>query len=75
MIQESSLEFPVENPSIKVLPVDLPTTRRPTGIMTLKNRTLSPVTKLFIECCREVAKPMVENAAGRPTGRRKPNVR
>jgi len=28
------------------------------GIMTVKNRTLSPVAKLFIECAREVAKPL-----------------
>jgi hypothetical protein len=30
------------------------------GIVTLKNRTLSPVTQLFIECAREVAKPLAK---------------
>jgi hypothetical protein len=26
--------------------------------MTLKNRTLAPVVKLFIDCAREVVKPL-----------------
>ena len=30
----------------------------PVGIVTLKNRTLSPVAQLFIDCAREVAKPL-----------------
>lgn len=33
------------------------------GIITLKNRTLSPLAQLFIDCAREVAKPL----AKRPT--------
>ena len=32
----------------------------PIGIVTLKNRTLSPVAKLFIDCAREVAKPLAK---------------
>jgi hypothetical protein len=32
----------------------------PIGIMTLKNRTISPVARLFIECARELAKPMAK---------------
>jgi DNA-binding transcriptional LysR family regulator len=35
--------------SLKVLPIKLPLQPRPVGIVTLKNRTLSPVAKLFIE--------------------------
>jgi hypothetical protein len=42
------------------LPVELPTARRPNGIVTLKNRALSPVAKLFIDCAREVAKPLAK---------------
>jgi hypothetical protein len=30
----------------------------PFGIMTLKNRPISPAVQLFIECAREVAKPL-----------------
>jgi hypothetical protein len=32
--------------------------RLPNGIVTLKNRTLSPVAQLFIDCAREIAKPL-----------------
>jgi hypothetical protein len=34
--------------------------RLPNGIATLKNRTLSPVAQLFIDCAREVAKPLAK---------------
>jgi hypothetical protein len=30
----------------------------PNGIVTLKNRALGPVVQLFIDCAREVAKPL-----------------
>jgi hypothetical protein len=42
--------------SLKVLRVKLPGTRRQTGVVTLKNRTLSPLAKRFIE----VAKPLAD---------------
>ena len=53
------LRFPTRRPEIKVLPVELPIGSVPIGIVTLKNRTLSPVAKLFIEHAREVAKKKV----------------
>ncbi len=59
VVPASIMQFPGVHTSIKVLPVELPTTRRKIGIITLKNRTLSPLSKLFIECAREVAKPLV----------------
>jgi DNA-binding transcriptional LysR family regulator len=42
--------------ALKVLPVELPAHRSPVGIVTLRNRTLSPVVQLFIQCARDVAK-------------------
>jgi DNA-binding transcriptional LysR family regulator len=45
-----------KRPGIKVLPIKLQHARAPVGIVTLKNRTLSPVAQLFIETAREVAK-------------------
>src|SRR4051812_13543340 len=42
--------------SIKRLPVELPGNRRPVGLVTLKDRVLSPVAQLFIEHTRAVAK-------------------
>ncbi|HLQ89509.1 MAG TPA: LysR family transcriptional regulator [Xanthobacteraceae bacterium] len=49
--------------SLKVLPVELPIQPRlrSVGIVTLKNRTLSPVAQLFIDCAREVAKPLAKH--------------
>jgi DNA-binding transcriptional LysR family regulator len=42
--------------SIKSLPVRLPARRRPIAIVVSKNRTLSPIAKIFIETVRAVAK-------------------
>jgi len=43
--------------SLVELPVDLPVRPWPVAMVTLKNRTLSPVVERFITCAREVAKP------------------
>jgi DNA-binding transcriptional LysR family regulator len=59
------LRFPAKHSSLKVLPVELPTTHRQIGIITLKNRTLSPLAKLFIEHAREVAKSIAVTRGSR----------
>jgi DNA-binding transcriptional LysR family regulator len=47
--------------AIKSLPIELVTTRGSVaGIITLKNRMLTPVTQLFIDCVREVAKMLAK---------------
>jgi DNA-binding transcriptional LysR family regulator len=56
----SALRFPTRHPELKVLPVELPLARVEIGIVTLKNRTLSPVARLFIEYAREVAKSLTK---------------
>jgi DNA-binding transcriptional LysR family regulator len=53
--------------SLKVLPVDLPPRPWPVNIVTLRNRTLSPVVERFIECAREFTRPMRD---GRPPTKR-----
>ena len=60
IIPTSALRFPTRRAEIKVLPVELPAARVPNGIVTLKNRTLSPVAQLFIDSAREVAKPLAK---------------
>jgi len=50
----SALKFLPSHPGVKKLPVDL-STRVPVGIVTLKERTLGPVSRLFTEHAREVA--------------------
>jgi DNA-binding transcriptional LysR family regulator len=58
IIPEFLLQFPERHPFIRKLPVELHATGGPIGIVTLKNRTPSPVVQRFIECAREVAKPL-----------------
>jgi DNA-binding transcriptional LysR family regulator len=50
---------------LKMLRVDLPVRPWPIALVTLKNRTVSPVVERFIECTRSVAKSLVE--AGKRT--------
>jgi len=56
----SMLRFGTNLPPLKVLPVELPIPPWPVGIMTLKNRTLSPVVQLFVDRTREVVKPLAK---------------
>lgn len=50
----SILRFGGRDLALKILPIKLPAQPRPVGIVTLKNRTQSPVAKLFIECVHRV---------------------
>lgn len=54
------LHFNAKNLPLKILPVDVPIRPFPVGITTLKDRTLSPVVKLFVDCAREVARPFAK---------------
>jgi len=56
---ESVLTFPIRHPFIRKLPIELPVISGPIGIVTLKNRALSPAAQLFIESAREAAQPLV----------------
>jgi DNA-binding transcriptional LysR family regulator len=51
--------------AVAALPVDLPPSSFSARIVTLKNRTLSPVVERFLVCVREVA----ASFAGKPAGR------
>ena len=54
--------------ALKELPVELPVWSWPVLILTLKDRTLSPVAERFIQSAREVAKAMDIRPPG-PKGR------
>ena len=54
----SALRFMADRSGLKVLPIELPIAPLPVGIVTLKNRVLGPVAKLFIEHARAIAKPL-----------------
>ena len=55
---ESIFRFAAGGMALKVLPIPIVGRPRPVGIVTLKNCTLTPVAQLFIDCAREVAKPL-----------------
>jgi DNA-binding transcriptional LysR family regulator len=59
----SVLRFPTRRQGIKILSVELPVSGVPVGIVTLKNRVLSPVASLFSEHAREIAKPLAKEQA------------
>ena len=58
IMSDTTLRFRAKHWSVKVLPIDLGVPPQRVAIFTLKNRTLSPAGKLFIECAREVARPL-----------------
>jgi len=74
LLPESLLRFSGKRLSLKPLSVELPLQQSAVGIITVKNRTLSPLAERFIGCAREVAK-LVAGTRGRPMARgRKPNA-
>ena len=46
------------HPSVIALPVELPSTRRPVGVVTLKGRTLSSLAHYFLDQVRGAVKPL-----------------
>lgn len=64
LIPESMLEFGPKPSPIRVLPMVLPRWRMPVAIITLKNRTLSPVAQLMIDCIRELSAPLAKRGKG-----------
>jgi DNA-binding transcriptional LysR family regulator len=46
--------------ALRRLPVTFPARARPVGIVTLKNRTLSPLAQRFIDAARKAAKPLAK---------------
>lgn len=54
-LPSSLLRFSPEKVSLKRLPIELPQVSAPVGIISLKNRTMSPVAELFLQSARAVA--------------------
>ncbi len=52
------LKIPGRFPALRALPVALPNKPLPIGIITLKDRTLTPIARLFIDSVRAIAKPL-----------------
>jgi DNA-binding transcriptional LysR family regulator len=62
---ESVFTFPAIHPFVKKLAVELPSVGGPIGIVTMKNRMLSPAAQLFIDVARDIAKPLASKSGRR----------
>jgi len=60
IVPDCILRFSARSLELKALHVKQSLSSMPVGIVTLKNRTLSPVAQLFIDSAREVAKPLAK---------------
>jgi DNA-binding transcriptional LysR family regulator len=56
ILPSSLLRFGTEQRAIKRLPLVLSKEPAPVGIITLKNRTIHPLAKLFIDCAHDIVK-------------------
>jgi DNA-binding transcriptional LysR family regulator len=56
-LPRSVLRLHADRFSLRALPVNMPARPWPVTMVTLKNRTLSPVVERFMDCARKVAKP------------------
>jgi DNA-binding transcriptional LysR family regulator len=58
LLPRSAVHFSASRSALKILPVELAAQPATVGVVTLKNRTLSPLAKLFIDCAHEIVKPL-----------------
>ncbi len=58
MLPEAFMRFSAKRLSLKQLPIDTGIPKMTVGIITMKNRTINPVARLFMEAAREVTKPL-----------------
>jgi DNA-binding transcriptional LysR family regulator len=59
-LPSSVVRFSGGQVGLRILPLKLPLHQAGHYIITVKNRTLSPLAKLLIDCAREVAKPLAK---------------
>jgi DNA-binding transcriptional LysR family regulator len=55
-----SILLPQRHASLRILPVALPDARHKVAVVTLKNRSLTPATQLFIAGVRAITKPLAK---------------
>jgi DNA-binding transcriptional LysR family regulator len=66
LVPASVMRFGGKGMHLKVLPVTTSSPPAPVGLITVKDRTLTPLAQRFVDCARNVAK----SDAGRPSRRR-----
>jgi DNA-binding transcriptional LysR family regulator len=65
VLPDSVMRYNAKQWSLKALPIDLGVKLRSVAIITLKNRTVSPVVELFAEHVRAVARTMAARSSSR----------
>jgi DNA-binding transcriptional LysR family regulator len=58
MVPGVVMHFPPKSRLLRSLPISLPNTARPLALVTLKNRTLNPLAKLFADRVRRATEPL-----------------
>lgn len=65
MVPASVFRFGSKPAGLRVLPIEIETSRRARVVATLKGRTLSPAASAFIEQVRELTRPLVDKGSAR----------
>jgi DNA-binding transcriptional LysR family regulator len=60
VVPDFALRLPRRHPLLRTLAVDLPNSQHPVAIRTLKNRSMTPLARLFIERVRTLTKPLAQ---------------
>ena len=60
MFPDSLLRYGPRRTPVRVLPIKLPRWHVATSVVTLSGRTLSPIAQLFIDCLRDLVKPLLK---------------
>jgi DNA-binding transcriptional LysR family regulator len=60
ILPDSLLKFSAKRFGLKGLPIELPVPPRFIGIVIVKNRTINPAARVFIDVTREVTKPLAK---------------
>ena len=75
---ERLLQFFVDRFAVKILPIELPVEPFAVAIVRVKNRSISPLARLFIDCAREITEPLTKPRSvkrrGGKSARRPTNV-
>jgi DNA-binding transcriptional LysR family regulator len=66
VLPRSVAHFNGKRAGLKILSLKLPAVQLAASVVTVKNRTLSPVARLFVDCAREVIKPLSTTAGAAP---------
>ena len=69
MHPQTMLTTPNKHPQLTTVDLRLPSTRGPIGLITLKNRSLSSIAKLFLESAADVSKHVPRSVARVPVKR------